>query len=64
MQPIAFGCMHYRGVPGGGIGVALAATCGLILGVIRLHAGGLLAPIVAHVAAGAVIMAIMLALGR
>ena len=64
VQALAFGCMHFRGVPGGAIGVALAGTYGLILGVIRLRAGGLLAPIVAHVVADVVVMAIMLVLAR
>jgi hypothetical protein len=56
--------MHFRGVPGGAIGVALAATYGWMLGALWLRAGGMLAPIVAHVAADVVIMAIMLVLAR
>jgi len=64
VQALAFGGMHFHGVPGGGIGVALAGTYGLMLGAIRLRAGGLLAPIVAHVAADVVVMAIMLRLTR
>lgn len=64
VQALAFGGMHFRGVPGGAIGVALAGAYGWMLGAIRLRAGGLLAPIVAHVAADVVVMAIMLVLAR
>ncbi len=60
VQAAAFGLIHSRGFPRGWSGVALATTYGLMLGALRLRAGGLLAPWVAHVAADAVIAIILL----
>ena len=65
LQAASFGAAHAHGFPRGWIGVALAATWGGMLGVLRARAGGLLAPFLAHVVADATIAAIVLLwLGR
>jgi membrane protease YdiL (CAAX protease family) len=49
LQAAAFGIIHYQhGVPDGAWGAGLSAGYGLILGVIRLRARGMLAPWMAH----------------
>jgi membrane protease YdiL (CAAX protease family) len=55
IQAAAFGLIHFNGYPYGPVGVALAATYGLVLGAMRLRSDGLLAPWVAHVGADIVI---------
>ena len=59
IHALAFGLVHFRGVPDGWVGVAMAAVYGLMLGVIRRRSGGLLAPIVAHICADVVIFCIL-----
>ena len=61
IQALSFGVAHIQGFPRGALGVALAAVYGLLLGVLRLRAGGLLAPVLAHIGADAVIYALILA---
>jgi membrane protease YdiL (CAAX protease family) len=58
-QALAFGILHLNGYPYGLIGVALASVYGLILGALRLHSGGLLAPWLAHACADAVIFTLI-----
>jgi membrane protease YdiL (CAAX protease family) len=58
-QAALFGVMHIHGFPRGWIGVLMAALYGLVLGEIRKHSGGLLAPIVTHAFADATIFSIL-----
>jgi uncharacterized protein len=60
IQALSFGSVHAHGFPSGAIGVALAATWALMLGVLRTRSGGVLAPIAAHVVADATIAAIVI----
>jgi membrane protease YdiL (CAAX protease family) len=55
VQAAAFGVGHGSGYPPGNRGMALAGIYGVMLGVLRQRAGGLLAPWIAHVCADAVI---------
>jgi len=59
VQALAFGMLHFNGYPYGVTGVALASVYGLALGALRLRAGGLLAPWIAHVCADAVIFVLI-----
>lgn len=61
IQALSFGVAHIEGFPRGALGVALAAGYGLLLGILRVRAGGLLAPVLAHIGADAVIFALILA---
>ncbi len=56
-QAASFGAAHYQGFPSGFVGAGLAGVYGILLGALALRAGGLLAPIIAHIAADAVIFA-------
>jgi membrane protease YdiL (CAAX protease family) len=60
LQALSFGLAHAYGFPRGPVGVALAGTWAVILGVLRHRANGLLAPFLAHVVADATIAAIMI----
>jgi membrane protease YdiL (CAAX protease family) len=57
LQAVAFGLVHYHGVPSGVSGIILAAFYGFALGWLRRRTGGLLAPFIAHIVADAVIFA-------
>lgn len=59
LQALSFGALHYTGFPGGFVGVGLSTIYGVMIGALALRSGGLLAPIVAHVAADAVIFTIV-----
>jgi len=63
LQALPFGLIHLAGVPGGWLGVALATSYGWLLGLIRRRSGGLLAPVLAHVCADAVIFGMLVAWG-
>jgi membrane protease YdiL (CAAX protease family) len=63
LQALAFGLWHVKGFPRGGAGVVLAFVYGLMLGVIRRQAGGMLAPWAAHVGADLTIFGILVAVG-
>jgi len=54
-----FGLMHAGGYPPGPLGALLAGGYGALLGWLRHRTGGILWPIVAHVAADATIFAIL-----
>ena len=56
---VLFGLGHLHGYPPGTIGVVLAMLFGLALGGLRLWTGGLLSPILAHIAADATIYSIV-----
>lgn len=58
-QALSFGGAHYLGFPSGLVGVGLATIYGLMLGLLAVRANGILAAIVAHIAADAVIFAIL-----
>lgn len=64
IQALAFGLAHIHGFPRGWIGVALATVYGLMTGILRVRSRGLLAPLVAHVAADATIFGILVTLAH
>ncbi|MFT3771530.1 MAG: CPBP family intramembrane metalloprotease [Minicystis sp.] len=64
LQAASFGAQHLWGVPGGVVGALLAGIWALMLGALRRHAGGLLAPFLAHVVADATIVVLILAHAR
>ncbi len=51
VQAVGFGLLHLTGFPSGWLGVLLATVYGLLLGLIRHRAGGMLAPYLTHVLA-------------
>jgi membrane protease YdiL (CAAX protease family) len=59
LQAASFGAQHAHGVPRGLIGVLLAGTWALMLGLLRRHSRGLLAPFLAHIVADATIAIIV-----
>jgi membrane protease YdiL (CAAX protease family) len=59
IQALSFGTVHYLGFPGGFAGAALATIYGAMVGALAFSAGGLLAALVAHIAADAVIFTIV-----
>ncbi|CAJ0783769.1 CPBP family intramembrane glutamic endopeptidase [Ralstonia chuxiongensis] len=59
-QALAFGFLHWHGVPGGVPGIVLSATYGLVQGVIRHKSRGLLASWLSHVVADLIIFAFVL----
>ncbi len=60
-QAALFGAMHYPpgAFPNGLWGVGLTFVYGIVLGLIRQRSRGILAPVVAHVLADAVVFAIV-----
>lgn len=59
-QAVAFAAGHYlSGFPNGALGFVMVLTYGVLLGLIRRRAGGLMAPWLAHVAADLVIFSIL-----
>ncbi len=60
VQAVFFGTAHFWGVPNGIVGACLAFAYGVMLGIIRMRAEGLLMVIVAHVFADIVIFLILL----
>jgi len=56
-----FGACHYHGVPSGPAGAVMAGSWAVLLGWARRRTGGLLTPVLAHVAADAAIFVIALA---
>lgn len=61
VQALGFGLIHLRtGFPNGPLGMALASLFGLLLGLLRIHTGGLLAPWVAHIGTNLAMAAIMI----
>jgi len=59
-QALSFGIMHAHGFPRGRVGVMLASSWALMLGALRRHSSGLLAPTAAHVVADATIATILI----
>lgn len=64
LQAASFGLVHAHGFPRGAVGVLLAGSWAVILGVLRHVAGGLLAPVLAHIVADATIASIVIVLAR
>lgn len=64
LQALAFGALHVHGFPHGVFGVGLAMAFGLLMGIIRRRADGLLAPWLAHVFTDIVIVGIILTISR
>jgi membrane protease YdiL (CAAX protease family) len=60
VQAALFGMVHREGFPSGAVGVAMAGVFGAALGLLRLRTGGLLAPLIPHIAADATIIAVIL----
>ncbi len=54
-QAVLFGSAHWAGFPSGWTGMAMAASWGFVLGVLRARTGGIALPYVVHVAANATI---------
>lgn len=59
VQAASFGALHYGGFPSGWVGMGLATIYGLMTGALALRSRGLLAPIIAHIAADAVIFTLL-----
>lgn len=59
VQAAPFGAAHANGFPSGVVGIGLAAIWGGMIGGLALRSNGLAAPIVAHIAADAVIFAVL-----
>jgi uncharacterized protein len=64
LQAISFGLQHAHGFPRGVIGVVLAGSWALMLGVLWHRSRGLLAPTLAHVAADGTIAVLVLTIVR
>lgn len=62
LQALSFGAAHAHGFPRGAVGVALVAVWAVGLGALRKTAGGLLAPMLAHMVADATIAGIIAAI--
>jgi membrane protease YdiL (CAAX protease family) len=61
IQAILFGAHHYlAGFPNGASGLVLTLIYGFLLGILRRLSGGMLAPLMAHIAADLVIFIILL----
>jgi membrane protease YdiL (CAAX protease family) len=60
VQALAFGAMHVNGFPRGLVGVALATIYGVMMGIVRRRADGLVAPFLAHVLTDVTIGTILL----
>lgn len=64
IQALAFGILHFGGVPSGLVGVGLASGYGLALGGIRFLSKGLLMPVIVHIFADLTIFMIMMRLAE
>jgi hypothetical protein len=61
IQAILFGAYHYlAGFPNGASGLLLTLIYGILLGILRRLSGGMLAPLMAHIAADLTIFAVLL----
>ena len=64
LQAASFGAQHAHGFPRGLLGVFLAGSWAVMLGLLRQHARGLLAPVLAHIVADATIAALVIGMLR
>jgi membrane protease YdiL (CAAX protease family) len=62
IQAGLFGLWHFRGFPGGLVGVVMVFAWGIFLGLIRKRSRGIIAPIVSHILADLTIFFILLLL--
>jgi len=60
LPAVLFGACHLHGIPGGPVGALMAGSWGLFLGWVRNQTGGLLTPVLAHIAADAAIFSLVL----
>ncbi len=61
LQAIPFGIGHLNGVPNGWLGAVMAGVYGVALGVVRRYSGGLVVPVITHIAADLVIFCLLVA---
>ncbi|MBW3559478.1 MAG: CPBP family intramembrane metalloprotease [Proteobacteria bacterium] len=59
VRAVSFGALHYGGFPSGWVGMGLAGVYGLMIGALALRSKGLLAPVIAHIAADLVIFTVV-----
>lgn len=59
VQAAAFGALHFRGFPGGFVGMGMVFVWGIFLSVLRLRTRGFLAPYLAHLGADLTIFFIL-----
>jgi hypothetical protein len=64
IQALSFGLLHLGGFPSGFVGVVLAAAYGVMLGLLRIRARGLLAPWMAHALADLAIISVIVWVAR
>jgi hypothetical protein len=64
IQAASFGLLHLGGFPSGWVGAALAAAYGMLLGLLRIRAQGLIAPWVAHSLADLAIISVIVWVAR
>lgn len=55
IQAVVFGLIHVDGLPNGSWGVLMSGIYGLLLGIIRIQARGMAAPLAAHFLADLVV---------
>ena len=60
VQALSFGIAHAHGFPRGLVGMTLAGFWALMLGALRRHSSGLLAPVAAHIVADTTIAIIVI----
>ncbi|MEZ5383812.1 MAG: CPBP family intramembrane glutamic endopeptidase [Microthrixaceae bacterium] len=59
LQGIAFGAIHFNGVPGGPLGMAMAGLWGTVLGIVRHRTGSIRIPWLVHVFANATMFTVI-----
>ena len=59
IQAALFGLWHYKGFPGGVVGVAMVFAWGVFLGILRKRSGGMIAPLAGHICADLTIFLIL-----
>lgn len=59
-QAIAFGVIHLHGVPSGGTGIVLTTLYGVVMGILRIRAGGVGIPIVVHALADLILVGVLI----
>ena len=64
IQAGLFSLWHFRGFPGGPVGIAMVFVWGIFLGLIRERSHGMIAPVVSHILADLTIFFILLLLVR
>jgi membrane protease YdiL (CAAX protease family) len=62
IQAAVFGGWHFRGFPGGAVGVSMVFAWGVFLGLVRQRSRGMVAPLITHFFADLTIFFILLAI--